>query len=172
MYNKSNTNYPLFQFSVGERKALGIGYSRSVGGILNLNNIWDSGVSFSLGLGLGVEQTINVSGNIKLNETVKLATSTIDFTKPTSTADIEGASLNCYTSAGLGISVDMNNKQLKGIQIGTIGGGVYYEQNFVLTLGSIGESLYNTGPFILNSICKETGMNRFVAFNYIELDGK
>ena len=172
LFKYNNANNPLLQFSVGIRKSTILGYSLSTGIVVNRNNLWDSGVLLSGGLGLGIERNIGITGKVKLDNAIDITTSTIDFTKPTSTADIEGDSLNCYTSAGMGISVDMNNKQLKGIQAGAIGGGVYYEKTMVITAGEVGEAVYNIGPFILNSICKVTGMNRFVALDYIELDGK
>ena len=61
---------------------------------------------------------------------------------------------------------------IKGLQLGSFGGGAYYENTYVITAGEIVESIYNMGTFLINQVLNHSGMGRFVKLNYIELDGK
>ncbi|MEE3314530.1 MAG: hypothetical protein VZR56_10290 [Treponema sp.] len=172
LYNKSTADKPLFQACIGKREAFVIGYTGSAGVVINLNNLWDSGILLSGGLGMGAEKGFKLTGRSKLDQAIDVSRSTIDFTEPTSTADIEGWSLTAYPTAGLGISFDLGKEKFKGLQLGSIGGGVYLEGTTVITVGEVAEGLYNTGPFIMNQILDYSGLGRFVKFDYIELDGK
>lgn len=171
-YKQKSFDKPLFQVSVGKREALDLGYSYSGGIVINRNNLWDSGITLSGGIGIGVEQSYNLTKSTKLNRLIDMAASTIDLSLPTSTADIEGSSINAYAGAGFGISADTNSDELKGIQLGTVGGGVYYEKTIVITAGKIAEGAYNTGAFIMNQIFNHSGMSRLTHIDYIELDGR
>ena len=61
---------------------------------------------------------------------------------------------------------------VKGVQLGSIGGGVYYELTNVIMVGEVAEGAYNMGPFIMNQIFDYSGLGRLMHCDYIELDGK
>ncbi|MBO4858821.1 MAG: hypothetical protein J5527_09925 [Treponema sp.] len=172
MYKQESYNKQLFQASIGKREALGIGYTVSGGIVIDKNNIWDSGITVSAGIGIGVEKNINITVTKPINELINIVPGSVDFTKPVSTRDIEGTSFNIYSSAGIGISYDMNKGKIKGLQAGSIGGGVYYEESIAITAGEVAEFAYNTPIFMMNQIFSNSGMNKFVKFDYIELDGQ
>ena len=174
VYDRNSGQKPLVQLTVGKREALLLGYSVSGGIVVNQNNSWDTGIVLSGGLGIGVEKSVPITKNEFINNCIDVVANSVDITKPTSTADIEGFSLNAYTGAGLGLSCDINNSSPKGFPVGSIGGGVYYEGTMVITPGELVEGTYNSGVFIMNQILNKSGsgaLGRFVQFDYIELDG-
>ena len=124
------------------------------------------------GVGIGLEISTNITVKEPINQLIDVTSSTVDFTRPVTTVDIEGASINGYANAGIGISCDANKGKLKSFQVGSIGGGFYFEESIAITTGEVTEFLYNTPSFIMNQICSNSGMNKFVKFDYIELDGK
>ena len=126
----------------------------------------------SFGVGMGVEESFNLTKSNIVNQSTNLAASSVDFTRAVSTVDIEDDAVTVYASAGIGISCDANEGKLKGVQLGSVGGGVYYEETVAITAGKITEFLCNSPSFILNQICNYSGMNKFVKFDYIELDGR
>ena len=156
--NSNKSQKTLIQASLGKRKTLGLGYSYSFGAAVNPNNYWDSGILLSVGLGVGLEGGYKLTKNVKVNQIINVASSTIDFTKPTKTSDIEGISFNEYVCAGGGFSLDMEKKKIKGVTLGGFGGGVYCEGTTVITAGEIVESVYNIGTFIINQSSKFSGL--------------
>lgn len=158
--------------SIGKRKACIVGYSASFGIVINRNNIWDSGIMLTGGLGVGFELAIETPINSRLTDITDVASSTIDFTSPTSTSDIEGTSTNIYSSAGIGIGYNTDTQTIESIQTSSIGGGVYKETTIVITAGEIAENIVNTSVFVMNKVLEHSGMNRFYTFNYVELDGR
>lgn len=158
--------------SVGQRRAYGIGYSISAGIVINRNNYWDSGISLKVGIGFGFEVAAETPLNPIITNFVDLSSSAVDFSNPTSTVDIEGTSINIYALAGIGISHNMQNNKITGIETGGVGGGVYYEETKVITAGKIIEGISNSSIFVMNSILKRSGMDKFIKFKYLELDGR
>ena len=171
-----NQKKQLRQFSLGIRAALIVGGSFSIGGVVNPNNIWDSGLKVQIGVGVGVEVGIETSFNESaskfIDNALGVATSTLDFNEPTSTSEIEGCSDMIYASAGVGMAFDMKDNSITGVEIGSIGGGVYKENTEVFTIGEVVESIYNTGVVVLNGLLKSSGMSKFYQFKMIELDGR
>ncbi|MBO5482364.1 MAG: hypothetical protein J5978_03460 [Spirochaetaceae bacterium] len=171
-----NQKKQLRQFSLGIRASLIIGGSFSLGVVINPNNIWDSGLKVQVGVGVGVEVGVetpfNESAYKFIDNALGVATSTLDFTEPTSTIEIEGSSDMIYASAGVGMAFDMKDNSITGVEIGSIGGGVYKENTQVFTIGEVVESIYNTGVIVLNGLLKSSGMSKFYQFKMIELDGR
>lgn len=77
-----------------------------------------------------------------------------------------------YASAGVGMAFDMKDNSITGVEIGSIGGGVYKENTQVFTIGEVVECIYNTGVIVLNGLLKSSGMSKFYQFKMIELDGR
>ena len=164
---------PLYQLSYGVRGAMIIGGSASVGIVYNPNNPWDSGVSFTIGVGTGFEVAAITPLNPVVTTAIDLVSSSVNFSNPTSTEQIEGISNTVYTGAGVGISADLNSQSINGITTGSVGGGVYTEATVVITAGEIIENIANTGIAIMNGILNYSGMSNLIGnFNYIELDGR
>ena len=164
---------PLFQISYGARKALGIGGSASVGFVYNPNNSWDSGFTITIGIGIGLEVAAITLLNEGLTKAIDLSSSTIDFSKPTSTEQIEGVSTTVYAGAGIGLSADLFDGTSKAVTTGTIGGGVYTEATVVITAGKIAENIVNTGIGVMNAVLDHSGMSKLIGhFKYVELDGR
>ena len=152
---------------------MGIGGSASVGFVYNPNNSWDSGLTITIGIGVGLEVAAITPLNDGITKAIDLVSSTIDFSQPTSTEQIEGVSTNVYAGAGIGLSADLFSGTSKAFTTGTIGGGVYREATAVITAGKIAENVVNTGIAIMNTIIDNSGMSRLIGhFKYVELDGR
>ncbi|MCQ2577755.1 MAG: hypothetical protein MJ176_04400 [Treponema sp.] len=162
------------QFSLGVRGSFVVGGSLSVGIVLNPNNYWDSGIIGSIGIGTGVEVGVNVPLTKPLStiveNTISVAASCVDFSSPKSTQDLEGSHNTAYASALFGIAHDLDTNRISGIEVLSVGGGVYREKTNILTIGELVESIYNTGAFFANTVYKYTGINKSIS--YIELDGQ
>lgn len=173
MIEENDNKQPLFQINYGVRKAIGIGVSASVGFVYNPNNSWDSGITITVGVGFGFEVAAITPLNEGLTKAIDLATSTVDFSKPTSTEQIEGVSTNVYAGGGIGVSADLFNGTTKSLTTGTIGGGVYTEATVVITVGKIAENIVNTGITVMNILMDHSGMSKLIGhFNHVELDGR
>ena len=162
------------QVSVGVRGALVIGGELSLGIVINPNNYWDSGVFGTIGVGTGIDVGISLPFSKPINSiienTLGITSSIVDFTAPKSTKDLEGCSNTAYASALVGISHDLDTNKIKGIELLTVGGGVYHEKTTVYTVGSLAEKVYNTVAIVGNIAYNLLGIDRTI--NYIELDGK
>lgn len=162
----------LFKTSLGVRGALIIGGAASIGIVVNPNNLWDSGITVSLGIGTGFEVALVTPLNDSAATIIDLASSSADFSNPSSTADIEGVTNTAYASAGIGIASDLDTQTITGITTGSVGGGVYKEVTIAITVGEITESIYNTGAAVINGILNFSGMSRLIGnIEYKELDG-
>ena len=72
----------------------------------------------------------------------------------------------------VGMAFDMKDNSITGVEIGSIGGGVYKENTQVFTIGEVVESIYNTVVIVLNGLLKSSGISKFYQFKMIELDGR
>lgn len=163
----------LLRLGVGFRKARIIGLSASCGFVFNPNNLWDSGIFISGGVGIGIEESFSFSKSEFANTVIDALVGAEDFTHPTSTSEIEGITNTIYAGAGIGFSTDIDSGKVLGVHIGSIGGGVYKEGTCVITGGQIVEGICNTSILIMNNIINNSGMSKLIGnFTYIELDGK
>ena len=176
MVGKEIQKQPLWQLSFGDRKAALIGAGYSIGIVINPNNLWDSGVKVAAEIGTGIEVGLPKEigkGFAKVISTGNILSSTVDFSRPTSTCELEGFYNNVYVSAGVGGNFDIINQSLQGLEVGNIGGGVYWGKTKVYTAGEFVEGVVNTVAFIGNNYFLKPTMRRMTGgFKYIELDGQ
>ena len=126
------------------------------------------------GLSRDSDQTTgNLSGVAAITPLNEGLTKAIDFSKPTSTEQIEGVSTTVYAGAGIGLSADLFDGTSKAVTTGTIGGGVYTDATVVITAGKIAENIVNTGIAVMNAVLDHSGMSKLIGhFKYVELDGR
>ena len=131
---------PLVQIPIlGIRAAYIVGFSGSTTLIVNPNSILDSGVAYSGGVGTGIEVAIDTPLNPFIEGVVETIIGAIDLSseKPASTQDIEGTQLNAYVGTVVGTSFSLVDKEFTGLEVLSIGGGVYIEHTEVITVQDV-----------------------------------
>ncbi len=144
---------PLVHLKVGVRGAATIGGEAGVGLVINPNNLWDSGVSLTLGVGLGAEIAVDVPGvDDALEAAASVVMGAVDLTRPTESRDLEGVTTKVVAGAilgGISWNVDGNpfteavDLEPSGIEVLSAGGGLYRTGTTVVTAGEVVEAGIN-----------------------------
>ncbi|MBN2617900.1 MAG: RHS repeat-associated core domain-containing protein, partial [Spirochaetales bacterium] len=134
-----DTKKPLIDVSLSLRLSLVVGGEVTVGIVINPNDPIDSGIKLGVGLGFGIDVGVGPSFDEPIKKIgqkiVEAGASSINTSSnlPTSTTDIEGFDAKVIATCGAGINYSLTKQEVQGIEILSVGGGVYGTATTVIT---------------------------------------
>lgn len=133
----------LIQIILSARGSLFAGGEIGAGLVINLNDLKDSGLLLKAAIGTGVEVDVDTPLNNTIENLLNTAMSMADLSAPTSTSEIEGTYTKTTAGFVLGIEQNLDSKKITGMNVLTVGGGVYKGKATVVTVEDVVESAVN-----------------------------